>query len=68
MRGLFEIKNNNHYAQTENEGYDDKQKEMESKTNGNKVTGKNVYIYREPAGYRQSRGSCNKGIAVVKLC
>ena len=43
-------------------------KEMENKTNGNKVTGKNVYIYREPGRYWQSTGSCNNGTAVIKLC
>ena len=32
---------------------------MENKTSGNKVTGKNVYIYRASAGYWQGIGSCN---------
>ena len=41
---------------------------MENQTNGNKVTGKNVYIYRELARYWQSRGSCYNGTAVIKLC
>ena len=62
------MQNYNHYAQIENEKYNYKTKEMENKTSGNKVTGKNVYIYREPAGYWQSRGSCNHGIVVINLC
>lgn len=43
-------------------------KETENQTDGNKVAGKNVYIYREPARYWQSEGSCNNGLAVIKLC
>ena len=43
-------------------------KEMKNQTDGNKVAGKNVYIYREPARYWKSEGSCNNGLTVIKLC